>query len=69
MTAATDALARARAELYAAEEMGSPEVDVAQAAVEQAEQAVADEGGACPVCGCADWPRCPDCDYDCSEES
>ena len=46
MTSATDALARARAELAAAEEMGSPEVDVALAAVEQAEQAVMDEGRA-----------------------
>ena len=44
MTAATDALARARTELSAAEAMGSPEVDVATAAVEQAEQAVEDEG-------------------------
>jgi hypothetical protein len=49
MTTATDALARARAELAAAEEFGSPEVDVAIAAVEQAEQAVLDESG-CPYC-------------------
>lgn len=59
MTSATDALARARAELYAAEQMGSPEVDVAQAAVEQAEQAVVDEQGWCPVCGDLCGWECP----------
>lgn len=64
MTPAEDALARARAEFAAAEEMGSPEVDVALARVEQAEQAVVDECGGCPVCGCVD-PECDLCERDC----
>lgn len=75
MTTATDNLTRARAELAAAEEMGSPELDVALAAVEQAEQEVADEGSVpeCPSgCGCrwyddADRRDCA-CDGPCCTE-
>lgn len=66
MTSATDALARAQAELAEAERMGSPEVDVALAAVEQAEQAVVDERGGCPVCGC-ETAGCEDCAAECGE--
>lgn len=67
MTPAEDALARARAEFAAAEEMGSPEVDVALARVEQAEEAVRAERGAsdeCHVCGCT-RPACDICAEEC----
>jgi hypothetical protein len=60
VTAAQDRLARARAEAYAAEEMGSPELDVALAAVEQAEQDVQDEGDWCYACADVRRPECTD---------